>query len=298
MRGRTGRSSQEDRVVNSRVRRIASLAMAVATVAFGVGILLCTIGTAGMGIVGAVLSAKAPRNPLGPAYQVAAMFMALTLLASLYGERGVSDLPGLPFVPIAGWLMQLAFVPAFAATFTVFLLFPDGHPPSVRWRPVAWLIWGGAALAAIGTTFGPSTFEFDTGSVANPFRMGPQQLLVGFNTLGGAVRFAGGILAVISVVVRFRRSEGEERQQLRWLAWAAALILVCVVVLVSAWSYWSSADSPLPAVRRSTSRSSRSRPRSSWGSPSRPRSRSCGTGSTTSTSSSRRPRSTRSWRSP
>ena len=234
------------------VPRIASRALVVATAAIGVGIavlavagdyeqtqaqddlvlLAIVLGTVGMGTVGAFLSAKAPRNPLGLAYQVAAMFIGLTILASLYGELGVTSLPDLPFVPIAGWLMQIAFLPAFSATLTVFLLFPDGHPPSSRWRPTAWLIWGGAALAAIGTTFGASTFEFESGSVANPFQMGPEGLFIALNTLGGVALFAGGMLAVISVVVRFRRSGGEERQQLRWLAWAAVLILACVIALV------------------------------------------------------------------
>jgi signal transduction histidine kinase len=253
VRRRTERFSQDDPVVTSRVRRIGTRAMAVVTLIFGIGILACTVGAddvnvgdvnlllaivigiTGMGIVGAVLSAKAPQNPLGPAYQVAAMFMALAVLASLYGERGLSDLPGLPLVPIAGWLTQLAFTPAFAATCTAFLLFPDGRPPSTRWRPVMWLIWGGAVVAAIGTTFGSPRFEFDPGStVANPFRMGPEGLFVGLNILGGAASFLGGILAVIAVVVRFRRSKAEERQQLRWLAWAAGAILVCAVALVLA----------------------------------------------------------------
>ena len=70
-----------------------------------------------MGTVGAVLSAKAPRNPLGLAYQVAAMFIGLTILASLYGELGVTNRPGLPLVPIAGWLMQIAFLPAFLGAY-------------------------------------------------------------------------------------------------------------------------------------------------------------------------------------
>jgi hypothetical protein len=175
-------------------------------------LLAIVIGIAGMGIVGAVLSAKAPQSPLGPAYQVAAMFAALAIFASLYGERGVTDLPDLPFVPIAGWLMQLGFLPTFGATLTVFLLFPDDHPPSPRWRPVAWLIWGGGFVAAIGTTFGVETFEFSEGvTVANPFQMGPEGLLTAANLLGGVAMFGGGLLTVISVVVRFRRSEGEER---------------------------------------------------------------------------------------
>ena len=227
--------------------------MLVATGIFGVGIIACSIGsggsktgdirlllalvigTAGMAAVGAVLSAKAPMNPLGLLYQLAAMCMALVILASAYGERGMTDVPGLPFVPVAGWLSQLAFTPAFAATFSVFLLFPDGRPPSARWRPVLWLIWGGAVLSVIGTTFGVKTFEFDPGLVvANPFQVGPQALLGAFNAVGGAAMFLGGIIAVISVFVRFRHSEGDERQQLRWLAWAAGAILACVVLLVIA----------------------------------------------------------------
>ena len=87
--------------MTSRVPRIATRALALATAAFGVGtvvvavggeygqtqtqddlvLLAIVIGIAGMGTVGAVLSAKAPQNPLGPAYQVAAMFAALTILA-------------------------------------------------------------------------------------------------------------------------------------------------------------------------------------------------------------------------
>ena len=96
-----------------------------------------------------------------------------------------------------------------------------------------WLLWGGAALAAVGTTFGLRRFEFDPGVAPNPFLMEPVALFEAINTIGGASMFLGGILAVVSVVVRFRRSRGEERQQLRWIAWAAALIIGCVVALVA-----------------------------------------------------------------
>lgn len=233
------------------LRRIASRLMAAITLAIGVGIaalavgdrtgtsqdvwlvLALVLGIAGMGTVGAVLSAKAPRNPLGPLYQVGAMFMGLAVVASIYGDRALTDLAGLPGVAVAGWLMQVAFEPAFAATVSVFLLFPDGQPPSPRWRPVLWLIWVGAILGAVGTTFGAPTFEFQKGlEVANPFVIGAGRVTGALAGLGGVMVFAGGLLAVVSIVVRFRRSRGEERQQLRWLAGSAALILICVVALV------------------------------------------------------------------
>ncbi len=197
-------------------------------------LLAVVVGTAGMEVVGAILTARAPASPLGPLFQVGALCMVLAVAASVYGARGLLDLRELPGLPIAGLVMQVVFDPAFAATFSVFLLFPDGHPPGRRWRPVWWLLWGGSAVAMVGTTFGLRTFDFDPGTVANPFVRGPEGLFAAVSAVGGAAAFLGGILAVVSVVVRFRRSTGEERQQLRWLAWAAVLIIACVVALVVA----------------------------------------------------------------
>ena len=238
-------ASRTRRVV-SRVLAAATAVVAVTTLALAfvaagdawrgamsdVGVLIAAvIGTAGMGIVGAILTARAPASPLGPLYQVGALSMMLAVGCSLYGARALMELHRLPGVPIAGWLMQASFPIAFAATFSAFLLFPDGRPPSPRWGFVWWLLWGGAALAFVGTTFGARTFDFDPGTVANPFAMGPEGLFTAFNVVGGAAEFLGGILAVVSVVVRFGRSDGEERQQLRWLARAAGLIIACVVAL-------------------------------------------------------------------
>ena len=190
------------------------------------------LGSAGMAVVGAILTAKAPASPLGPLYQVGAIGMLLAVTSSLYGARALGDLHWLPFVSVAGWMMQIAFGVAFGATFGAFLLFPDGRPPSRRWRVVWWLIWGGIAVASVGVTFGLRTFEFDPGTAPNPLALGPEALFVALTTLGGVAEFLGGLLAVVSVVARFRRSAGEERQQLRWLAWAAALILASVVAMV------------------------------------------------------------------
>jgi hypothetical protein len=201
-------------VVASRGRRLVSrvLAVAAATVVTGtlalgfvavgdadrgalqdVNVLIAAlIGIGGMGVVGAILTAKAPASPLGPLYQVAALSMAVAVGASLYGARAFVDLHGRPGVPFAGWLSQIAFLPAFGATFSAFLLFPDGRPPSRRWRPVWWLLWGGAAVAAVGTTFGVPEFEFDPGTVANPFIMEPDGLFIACNVIGGAAMFVGG----------------------------------------------------------------------------------------------------------
>ena len=239
---------------DSRARQIVSRALATATAVVlagalalgligagdvygplheGVSLLVVVLlGSAGMAVVGAVLTAKASASPLGPLYQVGAIGMLLAVTSSLYGARALGDLSWLPFVSVAGWMMQIAFGVAFGAIFGAFLLFPDGRPPSRRWRVVWWLIWGGITVASVGVTFGLRTFEFDPGTAPNPIALDPEALFVALTTVGGVAEFLGGLLAVVSVVARFRRSVGEERQQLRWLAWAAALILACVMAMV------------------------------------------------------------------
>jgi hypothetical protein len=190
-------------------------------------------GIAGLAIIGAILAARAPANPIGSLFQVAAATMAIAVIASEYVTRGVTDLASLPAVGVASWLGQVAFLPAFGAVLSAFLLFPDGHPLSPRWRPLLWVIWGGAVLAAIGTTFGTPVFDSDAGiGVPNPFVV-DNAVLRACNGVGGWAMALAGILAVVSVVLRFRRSAGEERLQLRWLAWAAALILLSVVAVIA-----------------------------------------------------------------
>ncbi|MEP6476214.1 MAG: sensor histidine kinase [Actinomycetota bacterium] len=249
-----GSEARTSRLGSPRARRVVSRSLAagtavitVSTLALGfvavrnvtnqaegdiLVLMAAIVGIASMGVVGAILAARAPTSPLGFLFQIGAFSMALAVGGSVYGARATADLPGLRGVPYAGWLSQIAFTPAFGATFSVFLLFPDGLPPSRRWRPVSWLLWAGAVLAAVGTTFGLRRFEFDPGVAANPFLLQPVALFEAINAVGGGMMFLAGILAVVSVVVRFRRSRGEERQQLRWITWSAALILGCVVALV------------------------------------------------------------------
>ena len=227
--------------------------MAVVTLIFGIGILACTVGAndvnagdvrlllaivigiTGMGIVGAVLSAKAPQNPLGPAYQVAAMFMALAV-AGLAVRRAWLERPPRPPLRADRGMAHAAGVHAGVRR--------DVHrvPPVPRRSSAVAAVAAGDVVDLGRRSRGRDRNHVRSAevrvrpwtTVANPFQMGPEGLLVGLNIVGGAASFLGGILAVISVVVRFRRSQGDERQQLRWLAWAAVAILVCGVALVLA----------------------------------------------------------------
>ncbi|HEV2742883.1 MAG TPA: hypothetical protein VGV91_07000, partial [Rubrobacter sp.] len=108
------------------------------------------------------------------------------------------------------------------------LLFPDGRPPSRRWWLAGWV--GGASIAtitALAAVFlwperGPALLRPPTGE-----EQGPQWVLdVIVEYVAFPLMLAAGLAAVASLLVRFRRSRGDERQQIKWFAYAAAVTLV------------------------------------------------------------------------
>jgi hypothetical protein len=108
------------------------------------------------------------------------------------------------------------------------LLFPDGHSPSNRWRPVAWLGGLSIGLTVVSSMIllwperGPALVTGDE----NPSHV--VNVLVGF--IAVPMLFVAGLGAVISLLVRFRRARGGERQQIKWFVSAAALLLVWLIV--------------------------------------------------------------------
>jgi hypothetical protein len=108
------------------------------------------------------------------------------------------------------------------------LLFPDGHPPSNRWRPVGWLGGLSIGLAVVSSMIllwperGPALV---TGDESPSHEV---QVLVVFVAV--PMMLLAGLGAVISLFVRFRRAREEERKQIKWFASAAALTLVWMLV--------------------------------------------------------------------
>jgi hypothetical protein len=112
---------------------------------------------------------------------------------------------------------------------TFLLLFPTGHLPSPRWRPVAWA--AGATITAISVVAAVAPQPLDQGLPLNP--LGIQQL-AGVYELAAPTAFlllgVLGLASVASLVVRFRRARGEERQQLKWFTYGAAVLALLLAV--------------------------------------------------------------------
>ena len=114
------------------------------------------------------------------------------------------------------------------------LHFPDGRLLSPRWRSVLWLTVVAIMAGAVATLFGPGNDgPFGVGLLANPLAApGLEPLLDALNVLAAVTVVAALVGAALSMVVRYRRSGGVERRQLKWLL---AVASVAVVAFTAAW---------------------------------------------------------------
>jgi hypothetical protein len=160
-------------------------------------------------------------------------------VAGGYAPYGLQVRPGA--LPAAAWVAM--YYPAtalvgFACLGLVLLLVPTGSPPSPRWRWWAWLMMGVLAVLVVVMPLAPRPPEERYRAVDNPLDLRPfEGALLWANRALLAVTVLGVLVGGGSLVVRFRRARGTERQQLRWVVLAAALTgvgLLASVVLVAA----------------------------------------------------------------
>jgi signal transduction histidine kinase len=184
--------------------------------------------------VGLLIVFRQPENWAGWLFIITGVpFPLATLMQSLV-VYGVKAEPGsVPAVGLWAVVGEYALYPV-ALLPLLFLLYPDGHPPSQRWRwAVAGLV-GGTFVAFLGFLFrpGPLNAWIQDGILyVNPFGIDA------FAEIGGAVILAGTVIAlasalstVVAVRQRFRRSTGDDRQRMRWLAFVASLAAVFFVL--------------------------------------------------------------------
>jgi hypothetical protein len=185
-------------------------------------------------VVGALVVAHRPSNAIGWIFSAIALLAFTGKLAGDYVTYAYVTRPGsLPGAVFAAWCNSWSWYPsvALALVFTPFL-FPTGRLLSPRWRPAIWL--AGAATAAV-TVLGALRANLDAGGdhvVRNPIGLAavenPEKTTVGAGLF--ILLSVLGVVGFVSLVIRFRRSRGEERQQLKWFTYAVAL-LVPVTVL-------------------------------------------------------------------
>jgi hypothetical protein len=189
---------------------------------------LSAVVFSGFALVGAVVAARRPRNPVGWFFAAGALLWSLGVLSTALYWHMAFGRPHPPAVAdYVAWLATWTFLPAFVLLLSLVpLLFPTGAPPSRRWRVVGWTAAVAGAVATLSTAFAPGPLEAaDFPWVDNPF--GIEGL--GLSALADASFAAVGaatLTGIGSLVVRYRRARGIERQQLKWVAGAACLLVL------------------------------------------------------------------------
>jgi hypothetical protein len=198
-----------------------------------------TVAMVSAATVGAVLAGRRPRHPVGWLLLAFALSLTANGVAGVYAPYGLQARPGT--LPGAAWVAMYypaTALVAFACLGLVLLLVPTGSPPSPRWRWWAWLTVGALAVRLLAMPLAPRPPDSRYRAVDNPLDLRPfDGALLLANRAALAVTVLGILVGAGSLVVRFHRARGVERQQLRWVVLAAALTgvgMLASVVLVAA----------------------------------------------------------------
>jgi len=180
--------------------------------------------------VGALIASRRPENPVGWIFGAGALLLALADFAEQYAVYALVTRPGaLPGGVMMAWIRLWAGTLGFSLIFTfTLLLFPNGRLLSRRWRSVMWLAVGATGLVTITAALQPGPFRLIP-SINNPLGIEGAAGLWVQGIVDVLVLAAVGASA-ISLILRFRRARGEERQQLKWVAYAAALLIFFAIV--------------------------------------------------------------------
>ena len=181
----------------------------------------------GLATLGALIVSRQARNPIGWIFLAVGFSGGLDSVASSYAGRASASLPG---AHVAAWFTNMAEGPWLLGGFVlIFLLFPTGRPLTPRWRPLVWAAAGAMVLLALGDALLPGPLR-NYPSVRNPFGVGPlEPVLRATNKLAFVILMLALVAAAASLVLRLRRSRGDERQQLKWVAGAAVLAALLVL---------------------------------------------------------------------
>jgi hypothetical protein len=186
----------------------------------------------GYATVGAVIAAR-QRNRIGWLFLAFGLVAALFLFAYSYFIRGAIITPGsLPAARVAGWAGGMLWPSTYLFLCLLLLLFPNGRLPSPRWRPVAVALAISWSAVLLNNAFDPRATTTYGVRLTNP---------VGLQALGhpawkavvqGAVVIAVATLgpAALAPLLRFRRGDPVQRQQLKWFAFVVGICVVSVLV--------------------------------------------------------------------
>jgi signal transduction histidine kinase len=167
-------------------------------------------------IVGALIVWRRPRNRIGwVCCGIGILWGFEEFVLGFSGYLTYAPHPPIPGAHFWAWLVDWVWIlPVNLTLIFLPLLFPDGKPVSPRWWTLAWVALGGLAISIVGATTGTTPLSL----------------------LGQIIELTCAVLAPCTLLIRYRRAQFEERQQIKWFA-GAALLLAGLAVASTAVSF-------------------------------------------------------------
>jgi signal transduction histidine kinase len=189
--------------------------------------------------IGRAIVRRDPGNTIGWLLLLIPLVTSFSLTVAVYATTALVDRPGsLPLGVWSAWLDRWLLPAVLSSFIFIFLLFPDGHLPSRRWRPVLVLTVAGTAITAISFALTPgrmtgSQAHLESIRVDNPLGVdGLFGLVNALTVIGSVALLVSAILAGVAVVVRYRSAPPETRQQIRWLAFVGVTFLTALALMI------------------------------------------------------------------
>lgn len=185
---------------------------------------------AGFPLAGALVVWRLPTRPLGWILCIAPLLLMLGLVL---GESAAAPPAAGDLDPWLEWGGSVVFAGGLGLILFVPLLLPNGRLLSPGWRWVGRAIGVSVSAWVLSAMFRPGEMEIGNGNL-NPLGIAPLERLFDLaEVLLGPVSLAGVGLGALSLLLRFRRSHGRERQQLKWLALGAGVAMGCFLLIAS-----------------------------------------------------------------
>ena len=177
--------------------------------------------------VGALLWHRRAGGSLGPLFVALGLSTPITELAAAYANAASGR--GLPGGPWAAWFFQ-GSIAVSMVFFAILQLFPTGRPLP-RWR---WLVWATVATAAalvivpwLGTS---ALFRSNFPTIDHPLQVFAQPTIDAWYNAASTLSLVVFAASAVTIVIRYRRSAGEERAQMKWIAASAVLVVVGLLI--------------------------------------------------------------------
>jgi hypothetical protein len=195
-------------------------------------------------LIAGFLVAKRPSHPISWLMAAGALSGGIAGMSAEVLPPGATEMTGLQailaFLSGGSWYGMLLFV-----LVLIPLLFPSGSPPSPRWRWVTWVsVTTWVLMAALWMLQESFCTDWDatdtvcTASVDNPIGIpglqNPEQSTFGGVLFGTLVVCS--LIALSSLAVRFRRSRGVERQQIKWVLLSVSLFVFGSLLIDQIWT--------------------------------------------------------------